>query len=58
MEELYEERLEIILRQIRAMKRQHPKANVAFDPGKDRISITYPLPKDYFKIKKFGLKDL
>lgn len=51
-QEFNEEQLEVILKQVRSIKKQHPKANVSYDIAKQRIVISYPLPDDYFKIQQ------
>ena len=50
-DELLVEHLEIVIAQMKECAVQHPKAKVSFDLSKQRISITYPLPNDYWKIE-------
>ncbi len=48
MKELNIVQMELILEQMKYYQSEHPKANILYDPEKNRIDITYPLPKDFF----------
>lgn len=51
-EELLREHLEIIIGEMRRIELEHPKAKVSYDTQKQRINITYPLPRDYWELKE------
>lgn len=50
--EINKEQLKIVLNQMEAIEKEHPKANVYYDTEKQQIVISYPLPKDYFRFSK------
>lgn len=41
MKKIYAEQLEILLKQIRELERQHPKAKVFYDVERDGIQVLY-----------------
>lgn len=51
MTKLYKEELEIIIRQIADYQKRHPKAEVFYNVQARAIQITYPLPKDFYKLE-------
>ena len=53
--ELKQEKLELILYELKRIKAEHPKAEVVYDTEDDRIIIYYPIPKD-LKFKKYENK--
>ena len=57
MKELNLEQVAYILGQMKSLQAQHPKANVLYDTEQCRVNITYPLPKDYWEIKKIVLNE-
>lgn len=46
MKELTLRRIENLLVMMSGIQEEHPKADVTYDPEKERINITYPLPRD------------
>lgn len=60
MKKIYTEQLEILLRQMKELEAQHPKAQVFYDVERGGIQVLYPLPKDFFTLKsvKFTNEDL
>ena len=58
MKEITEQELEYALGQMRALKKSHPKAKVIFDPERNGVIISYPLPKNLLEISKMEFKEL
>ena len=52
---LYSEQLRMLVEQIESIKREHPKADVFYNVELDQVQITYPLPKDFYKLKDFKI---
>ena len=57
MNELNEKTLRIILDEVQKLQREHPKANVTYDTERHGINITYPLPRDYFKLSGIRIEN-
>ena len=53
-EEYTIEELEFLLREMRKLQNENPKAKILYDIERERIYITFPLPKDFKEIQ--GLK--
>jgi len=46
------EQIETILEIMKQAKMDHPKADVTYNNSSGQIEITYPLPRDFYKLSK------
>ena len=51
MKKLNEQQLDMILKQVRELQQQHPKAEVFYDIDRGGIQVIYPLPNDFYRLQ-------
>lgn len=56
-EEVNLEQLEYIVKEMKKIQAENPKANVLYDFSKNRINIIYPLPKDYYELVNYKFEN-
>jgi hypothetical protein len=56
-DELNLQQLKAIVQEVRYWEKEHPKANVTYDTEKNRINITYPMPKDFWQVKDIKISN-
>lgn len=54
MKKMTIEQIRYVLKQMEECQEQNPKAIIKLEIESGAIVIEFPLPKDYFKITKFG----
>lgn len=52
MKELCKNQLEFLIGQMEALEKEHPKAQIVYDTEKNCVQIKYPLPHDFFEVRK------
>ena len=58
MKELTIAQIELLLGEMKACQRDHPKAKVIYDTEQQRLFITYPLPQDLLPLKRVDFKEI